>query len=192
MDESTLQSTDSALDGEDHFVSALTDADLRDPFAVPKPEMSPEMHERGLADAISRLCRQPMLMALLAVIVGILLDHLCSPATWVSLAIAVVSLLTWYGGRVWVVKTPQSLATVGLLLLVSIAAIGAAWHHLHWNRFSGAEIGLAASMDSKPCCVELQLCSEPQFAPSEGGYVTEGEDDVKTLLSFACGSHAVW
>ena len=183
MDETTLQSTESALDGEDHFVSALTDAKLHDPFAVPKSKIHSEMLECGSTDAISGMCRQPMLMALLAVIVGILMDHLCSPAAWGSLAIAAVSLLAWYGRRVWAVKASQSFATVGLLLLfVGIVAVGAAWHHIYWHRFSAAEIGLAASVDSKPCCVELRLCSEPQLAPTGGGYMSEDDDEIKTYF----------
>ena len=134
------------------------------------------------ANAAPRLCRQPMLAALLSVIAGILFDHFCSPPAWVSLAIAAASLLAWYGCRIWSVKSSQSFASVGLLLFICIAAVGAAWHHSYWHRFSANEIGLAASVDSKPCCVELRLCSEPQFAPAEGGYVSEGDDDVKTYF----------
>ena len=96
--------------------------------------------------------------------------------------VAVVSLLAWYGCRFLAVKPSQSVATSGLLLFVSIAAVGAAWHHTYWHRFSAAEIGLAASVDSKSCCVELRLCSEPQFAPAGGNYASEDDDDVKTYF----------
>ena len=182
MDESTLQSTDSISNDEDHFVAASVDAQSQDPFALPESEMNPEVLKSASTDATAPLCRQPMLAALLSVIFGILLDYLCSPAAWVSLVVAAVSLLGWYGCRFLAVKTSQSVAISGLLLFVCIASVGAAWHHTYWHRFSAAEIGLAASVDSKSCCVELRLCSEPQFAPAGGSYASEDDDDVKTYF----------
>ena len=188
MEESTLHSADPALDDEDHSITALDDVESRDPFAVPDSELAAELPKASSTDAISGLCRQPMLIALLAVVVGILMDHLCSPSAEISLAVAVVCLLAWFGGCVWSSLPSKVFTTVGmLLLLVGISATGAAWHHLYWNQFSGVDIGLAASMDSKPCCVELQLSSEPQFAPSVSSYAAEGDDEVKTYFH----SHAV-
>ena len=184
MDESTLQSADSTFNGENHFGSASDDAESRDPFAVPDSEMTSEVavFQSVSADANSGMCRQPMLVALLAVISGILFDYLCSPAAGVSVTVAVIGLAAWGSCRVWASKASRFYATTGLmLLLVGIASIGAAWHHLYWHRFSAAEIGLAASMDSKPCCVELRLCSEPQFAPDKGSYAA-ADDDVKTYF----------
>ena len=188
MDESTLQSADSTYNGENHFGSASDDAESRDPFAVPDSEMASEVavSKSVSEEATSGWCRQPMLVALLAVIAGILLDYLCSPATEISLTVAAASLLAWYGYRVRVAEPSQSFFATGLLglllLFVGIAGVGATWHHIYWHRFSVAEIGLAASLESKPCCVELRLCSEPQFAAAEGGYLAERDDDVKTCF----------
>ena len=38
-------------------------------------------------------------------------------------------------------------------------------------------------MDSRPCCVELRLSSEPQFAPEEGGRVQARDGQRKTYFS---------
>ena len=183
MDESTLQSAGSTSNDEDHSEDVSGDAEWQDPFEVPESETAFEVLGSGSANAAPPLCRQPMLAALLSVIAGILFDYLCSPVAGISLAVAIVSLLAWYGVRVWTGRSPQTSATVGLLLLlVCIAAVGAAWHHVYWHRFSAAEIGLAASLDSKPCCVELRLCSEPQFAPATGSYASVGDDEMKTYF----------
>ena len=178
MNESTLQSAVTTSNGEDHSELTSGNAEWQDSQSLPDLKT----REANSANLPHRLCRQPMLAALLLVVAGILFDQLCSPSTGLSLAVAALGLLAWYGCRVLVVKQSQFFATVGLLLLfVGMAAVGAAWHHVYWHRFSAAEIGLAASVDSKPCCVELRLCSEPQFAPAEG-FVSKGDDEVKTYF----------
>ncbi|MDB2686476.1 ComEC/Rec2 family competence protein [Mariniblastus sp.] len=180
MDESTLQSEEALSDDENHCGETFGHAERQDS----RPALDSELNNVGSAEVSPQLCRQPMLAALLSAIAGILLDYLFAPAAGISLTVAAVSLMLWFGCRVRIIRLveAQAFTKFGLLLFVGIAAVGAAWHHMYWHRFSNAEIGLAASVDSKPCCVELRLCSEPQFAPAEGIFASEGDDDVKTYF----------
>ena len=187
MDDPTFESgelavaDESALADEDRLVIAPTGDESKLPSD--SNDSVDSMFAAGSDAAERLLCRQPMLVMLLAVIVGILLDYLWSPPAVVAWVVAAVSLLVWGGLHIGFFGPRKSDVTVGqLLLLVGVAGIGAAWHHVYWNQFSTTDIGLAASLDSVPCCVELKLCSEPQFAPVEGRYVRQGDDELKTYF----------
>lgn len=187
MDDSTFESGEPALADE----SALADAgefentSIRDELklSIDSDDSVAGAFAARREPSTHLLCRQPMLMALLAVITGILLDYLWSPPTGFSWAVAVVSLLAWVGLRVGGGSSREWIATIAqLLLLVGVVAVGAAWHHIYWHRFSTTDIGLSASLDSVPCCVELQLRSEPQFAPAEDRYAQQSNGELKTYF----------
>ena len=181
MDDSTFQSADSKTADECQLPAASSDGDWQ---GVETRDRSAAVEPLGGSPTNSLFCRCPMLVALLAVIAGILLDYLWAPPEAVSLVVAVASLLAWWGWRYSVREDQYSRAVIPMmLLLVCVAAIGAAWHHIYWHRFSVDDIGLAASLDSTPCCVELRLGSEPQFAPEESRYLQVGDDELKTYFS---------
>ena len=48
------------------------------------------------------------------------------------------------------------------LLLLAVAAGGAAWHHCRWNLFDADELALAASEASEPVCVEAVALDGPR------------------------------
>ena len=181
MDDSTFQSADAKLAGECELPIAPRDGDCQGVEASDLPVLVDPLEG---STSISLYCRCPMLVALLAVVAGILVDYLWAPPEAVSLAVAVVSLLAWCGRRFGAELTASPRAVIPMvMLLIGVAAIGAAWHHIYWHRFSVDDIGLAASLDSTPCCVELRLGSEPQFAPEESRYLQVGDDELKTYFS---------
>ena len=181
MDDLTFQSANSKLAGKCQLPIAPRDGDGQGVEASDFPVVVDPL---GGSTTISLYCRCPMLVALLAVMAGILVDYLWAPLEAVSLAVAVFSLLVWWGWRfgAGIDRQPRPVVRM-MLLLVCVAAIGAAWHHIYWHRFSVHDIGLAASLDSKPCCVELRLGSEPQLAPEESRYLQVGDDELKTYFS---------
>ena len=181
MDDSTFQSADAKLAGECELPIAPRDGDCQGVEASDLPVVVDPLEG---STSISLYCRCPMLVALLAVVAGILVDYLWAPPEAVSLAVAVVSLLAWCGRRFGAELTASPRAVIPMvMLLIGVAAIGAAWHHIYWYRFSVNDIGLAACLDSRPCCVELRLSSEPQFAPEEGGRVQARDGQRKTYFS---------
>ena len=181
MDDSTFQSADAKLAGECELPIAPRDGDCQGVEASDLPVVVDPLEG---STSISLYCRCPMLVALLAVVAGILVDYLWAPPEAVSLAVAVVSLLAWCGRRFGAELTASPRAVIPMvMLLIGVAAIGAAWHHIYWHRFSVNDIGLAACLDSRPCCVELRLSSEPQFAPEEGGRVQARDGQRRTYFS---------
>ena len=176
MDDSTLESVESTLADEGLQGEVFNRGETMATAAEVRPLL--------VSKANPKLSQYPMLLALLAVIVGVLLDYLFALPEVISIATASVSLLAWWGWRFLVVDRLQSATALrSLCLLVGLAAIGAAWHHNHWHRFSVDDLGLAAALDSSPCCVELRLGSEPQFAPEEGRYVQTADGELKTYFS---------
>ena len=101
MDDPTFESgelvvaDESALADEDRLVIAPTGDESKLPS---DSNDSVDLMFAAGSDAAERLlCRQPMLVMLLAVIVGILLDYLWSPPAVVAWVVAAVSLLVWGG-----------------------------------------------------------------------------------------------
>ena len=181
MDDSTFQSADPKPADEGQLLVAPCDSDSQ---GVEMNDLSVVVESLGGSQSISLYCRCPMLVVLLAVIAGILLDYLWAPSEAVSLAVAVVSLLAWWGWRFDAKsRTPPRVVIRMVMLLIGVAALGAAWHHIYWHRFSVNDIGLTACLDSRPCCIELRLSSEPQFAPEEGGRVQARDGQRKTYFS---------
>ena len=58
---------------------------------------------------------------------------------------------------------PRAYALASLALLTSILALGAAWHHGHWNWYAEDEIGLYAGDVGQPVCLEAVATTETSF-----------------------------
>lgn len=111
-----------------------------------------------------------MLLVSIALAVGIVIDFVfCIPRS-ISLGVAVFGLVL--SGVFWRMRSQPSRldGAISFIMLVSIAATGCSWHHIFWNEFAPNDIGFAAAERSSPCAVELQLCSEPQYAAIPDGF----------------------
>ncbi len=100
---------------------------------------------------------QPLVIVLGAVSAGIVIDY-CRPqslAFWYAAALATLGI--WYllarRGR------PRAAA---VLLMLTLLALGAAWHHLRWNLFEENDLGNFAQIKAQPIALEAISISAPR------------------------------
>ncbi len=140
----------------------------------------PEVH------AVRHLPRyHGMVLCVLALMLGIVFDDWANWNWRLYLAVAVTGITAWLFIRV----RPNGSTRAGssnansnspkesllrheslgsTVLLIGLIAAGAFWHHGRWNWFGQHEIGLYASEDPQPVCMDAIILSEPRFiAPSE-------------------------
>ncbi|MEX2318121.1 MAG: ComEC/Rec2 family competence protein [Pirellulales bacterium] len=135
--------------------------------------------EIGQANKPDTLRYQPLIVVLLAVVLGIVLDRYVRPssggvlpiATWciVWWCLAAACVCAWY--LVWRRTSPKSVETrreriAACLLLVGVALSAAAWHDVRWQLFSRHEIALFAPVDAGPACLEVVASEPPEWSPA--------------------------
>ena len=117
---------------------------------------------KGTAESSpSEVRYQPLVIALAAGLAGIVADR------WLGWPVAVWSTAAVAAWILWLVlwrrEREQAAAVV---LLVSVAASGAAWHHLQWSLFADDDLGCYARADPGPACVEAVAIKGPRRAPA--------------------------
>jgi len=107
---------------------------------------------------------QPLVVVFAAASVGVIADYLLAIPMTAWLVFSVSGLFAWsvLKRRIW-----QPLAT--LVLSIAIAGAGGAWHHAYWRLYREDEIGLVASVEATPVCLEAVARSAPRVraAPPE-------------------------
>lgn len=118
----------------------------------------------GASDAVAggRWPRyQPLVLVAAALAAGIAADRFSSTAVvawWLAaLTCWCAWLLTW--------RLRWTLSGTALLCL-SVAALGAAWHHQRWRLFGEDEIGRFAVEEPRPVCIEAVALSSPRWVPA--------------------------
>src|SRR3989442_130653 len=108
-----------------------------------------------------RSAYQPLVIVLPAVCGGIVLDRAIglSIAWWWPAALVAWILwwLVWRSGR-------NQIATI--VLLVSLAATGGAWHCCHWSLYPTDHVGLFARDALGPVAVEVRALGGPRRIPA--------------------------
>ncbi|HET6880172.1 MAG TPA: ComEC/Rec2 family competence protein [Pirellulales bacterium] len=104
---------------------------------------------------------QPLTLIVAAVAGGIAFDRYSPVSVRGWLAVGFLAWGTWYFAREF---RRLSLGTV--LLTVSLAALGGAWHHLRWNAFPVDEIGVYADEVARPVALEAVAMGSPRKVPA--------------------------
>jgi competence protein ComEC len=109
---------------------------------------------------------QPLVVVALAVATGIALDRFGSHlyagvgfAVWWFVAIS--CLAAW-----WCAWRFTRTALAAMLLLMTTAMLGAAWHNLQWNYFTSYDAGRYASEEANPTCVTAVVLAAPELVPA--------------------------
>lgn len=133
---------------------------------------------------------QPMVLVVLAVVLGIFLDRFFTLNWRWMLAGAWTNLVGWLvlsRLRPWLGRRPLSGRRVELigssLLLIGLLCVSAFWHHGRWNWFGVHEIGRFASPEASPCCVDAVVVSEPRWSAGNNDNPGDLEVDVRTRLT---------
>jgi competence protein ComEC len=122
---------------------------------------------------------QPLVVLVVASSAGVIADQRCtfSLTSWLILSLS--SLLAWsvLQRRIW-----QPLVT--LVLLIAVACAGGAWHHAYWRMYRDDEVGLAASVEMTPLCLEAIATSSPRLraAPPEDPMSTMPSEERSVLI----------
>jgi len=114
------------------------------------------------ADMGSRAPRyQPLVIVLAAAAAGIAADRFWPMPVPVWWAVAALAWLVWL-----VLWRRQCDAAAGVVVLVSIGAVGGAWHHLRWSVFGADDLGWYARAKDQPICVEAVARGGPRRIPA--------------------------
>ncbi len=100
---------------------------------------------------------QPLVVVLVAISVGIVTDHTWSLSLAAWFGIAGGSLVTW-----WLLHRLAITAICTVPLLLAVATCGGGWHHVYWNAYGQDEIGLAATAEASPVCIEAIAMNSPR------------------------------
>ena len=104
----------------------------------------------------------PVLLVVVALCGGITLDRWVDFSFETGLAISLFGLLFWWL-IFWRFKRRRwGEAAASVALLVSIAGLGASWHHGRWNWFPDQDISQFAGDWAGPVCVRAKIRSEPR------------------------------
>ena len=104
---------------------------------------------------------QPLVVLVVAFAAGIAMDRYCALPMLAWIAVAGAALVAW----VFAFRFRWTRASA-IPLLVAAAAIGGARHHERWYLFPADEIGLAASDQSQPICLEAVALTSPARVPA--------------------------
>lgn len=105
---------------------------------------------------------QPLVVVLAALCAGIVFDRFVPIPATATLAVSLLAVLLWV--MCWRSTSRRGLALSFLLL--SIAALGATWHHTRWNLFSDRELGTFAHAADRPVCLRARVASGPRRVPA--------------------------
>ncbi len=137
-----------------------------------------------ITDAPSGERRAPVIAVAAAVAAGIAIDRWLGPSVpgancsgwWLASAGLIVA---W-----WMLHQRGRAATASIVLLGSIAALGAASHHWQWNLFADNNFGFSATEQTYPCCIEARAVHAPQrtAAPPTSPYRAIPQGEKSQLL----------
>lgn len=134
--------------------------------AVRQPEPDPagriSARERAAQRALEPATGyQPLVVVAAAASAGIVLDHAIdiSLLFWIALG-----LLT--GAGWWRYHRAERDWPAAVILLLSVAALAGAWHHVCWRLFDVDEVARFAGEESQPVCLEAIAAASPTRVPA--------------------------
>jgi competence protein ComEC len=124
--------------------------------------MSQPIVQNGAAqDRPPALRYQPLVIVVLAASAGIVADRQWSIPLGACFATAFLAWAVWLG--LWRRRWPRRSAAV---LLLSVAATAAAWHHCRWYLFARDDLGRFARAQQQPVCLEAVALRAGRTVPA--------------------------
>src|SRR5207247_227357 len=117
--------------------------------------------QQAPAPAAAQTGRRPLVVVLLAASAGIVLDRAVPLPAYAGLVLGVAAWATWL-----VLYRRGRDVVAAAALMVSVAALFAAWHHTRWDAFAEDEIGRFARRRAEPVCLRGRAISTPALLPA--------------------------
>ncbi len=130
------------------------------------------MRAKPTPSATTTLAYQPLVIVLAAVCAGIVVDRVAPLALGWSVTAATAALASW-----WLLWRSGRFNAAGVLLLVSLVSVGAAWHHVHWSLYPADHVGLLAPEVPGPAALEVAALGGPRRIPPPA------PDPLRTLIT---------
>ncbi len=104
---------------------------------------------------------QPLVIVLVAACAGIVADRFRPLPVFAWWAVAGGAFVVWLG--LW---RRGSQCAASIVLLLSVAATAASWHHCGWYLFDREDLGCYARDEKRPVCVEAIALGAPRIVPA--------------------------
>jgi competence protein ComEC len=113
------------------------------------------------SNSVSENRKAPLLGVLVALCAGIVADRVfaCRAELW--WAASASAWLVWQ--HFWRAQRQRS---ASFAILLCVAALGAAWHHLRWQTYGADELGLFATREFEPVALEAIATNGPRRIPA--------------------------
>jgi len=103
----------------------------------------------------------PLVIVLIAVCAGVLADRGWGLPLGLWWTASAMLLAGWF-----MIVRHRWTRTAGVVLLGSVSAVAAGWHHGHWSLYPDREVGCFAQRRAGPVCVEAVAAGTPQRVPA--------------------------
>lgn len=115
---------------------------------------------------------QPLVVLFIAASLGIITDQLLAVSLIAWLVTTISCLSSWAVSRrrLWQQFTSW-------ILLIAVASVAGAWHHIYWRQYGDDEVGLVASIEPTPLCLEAIATNTPRIR------ATPPDDPMSTMPS---------
>ncbi|MCH2180533.1 MAG: ComEC/Rec2 family competence protein [Mariniblastus sp.] len=131
----------------------------------------------------TRISYSPILWVVVAWCGGILFDRTIDVSFVISLTVSLSAWVLWCWLFLRFKRHGRAERIAALVLLMSIAGLGASWHHGRWNWFPARDISQFASEIPTPVCLRAEIRSEPRpMACTEGSLLNPIPSRSRTLL----------
>jgi competence protein ComEC len=133
----------------------------------------------------------PLLVTVMAVAMGIWIDHAWPQVVTLWCGLSAIFFLSW-----WAMQRRGKQRLAAIFLLLAVLAVGGLWHHSRWYLFPADELVRHAKASQGPVQVRAIIRQAPQWRPPQNSdpldTVDRGESTRIAICAYALRNGAEW